>query len=98
DELRTKLVSPRFNAIMIQMTAMLAPRWAKLQIPSLVVLAERDRLADNEKHERAFHSVRSAQKKLVYVPGEHGVQFDAPDKTAWHIVGWLLAQPADHKV
>lgn len=89
DELRTQAVSPRFNGIMVQMTALLGPLWARLSIPSLVILAEQDRLADNDKHVKAFKSVRSPGKKLVFVPGEHGVQFDAPGETARHVVEWL---------
>jgi alpha-beta hydrolase superfamily lysophospholipase len=98
DNLRTKAVSPRFNGIMIQMTAMLAPLWARQSIPSLVILAEQDRLADNEKHVKAFKSVRSSRKKLVFVPGEHGVQFDAPDETVRHILEWLSPLNTDRSL
>lgn len=89
DPLRTRAVSPRFNQIMADMQSMLGPRWLKLTIPTLVVLTDRDRLSDNDKHERAFQALRSKGKQLVFVPGEHGLQFDAPTESADAIAAWL---------
>lgn len=91
DPLKTTLVSPRFNQLMVGMNALLAPRWVKLNLPSLVILAEDDRLADNEKHRKAFAMLRAEPKRLVTVPGEHGVQFDAPGDTAQHVFDWVSA-------
>ena len=89
DPLRTRMVSPRFNDCMVDMNRLLAPRWAKLDLPTLMVLAEDDRLSDNDKHQRAWRHLRATPRHLVSVPGEHGVQFDAPAQTAAALVDWI---------
>lgn len=89
DPLRTRRVSPRFNDIMIRMTSMLAPRWIKLQLPSLLIMAKEDRLSDNEKHKAAYDRLRALFKQKHYVAGGHGIQFDAPDACVSTIVEWL---------
>ncbi|MEL7310199.1 MAG: alpha/beta fold hydrolase [Pseudomonadota bacterium] len=95
DPLRTRLVSPRFNQCMIDMNRLLAPRWAKLRMPTLMVLAEQDRLSDNEKHLRAWRHVRGVPKSHIMVPGEHGVQFDAPEQTVDSMVDWVSLVSGD---
>jgi len=97
DPLRTQFVSPRFNSIMVNMTTMLGPRWAGIRIPNLMILASEDSLADNDKHRRAFEIVRGKPKRLAVVPGEHGVQFDAPEETATIITDWLEMRISSHK-
>ncbi len=89
DTLRTKAVSPRFNAIMAQMTSMIPIRWAKLTVPCLMVLAENDRLADNDKHVQAFARLKTLEKKMTTLHSEHGLQFDAPEETAHAVISWL---------
>ena len=91
DKLRTRAVSPRFNSIMVRMTSMIAPRWARLTLPILMIIASDDRLADNNKHEKAFEVLKAPRKRKVVVSGEHGVQFDAPGETATAISSWLNA-------
>ncbi len=90
DRLRTTAVSPRFNAVMIKMTTMLAPRWVRLRIPSLMVLASDDRLADIAKHEKAFEISKAALKRKITISGEHGLQFDDPERTAQAMLEWLI--------
>ncbi|MEM9172816.1 MAG: alpha/beta fold hydrolase [Pseudomonadota bacterium] len=92
DPLRTRMVSPRFNQALIDMNRLLAPRLAKLDYDKLVVLADEDRLSDNEKHRRAFAALRRGRKQIVSVPGEHGIQFDAPDATADAILKWIISE------
>lgn len=89
DTRRTHYVSPRFNGILVAMNRMLAPRWAKLKMPTLMVLADNDRLSDSDKHERAFASLRVAHKQCITLAGQHGLQFDAPHETARSIKGWV---------
>ena len=74
---------------MVNMNTMLGPRWASIRIPNLMILASEDSLSDNDKHRRAFEIVRGTPKRLEVVPGEHGVQFDAPDETGAIITDWL---------
>ncbi|MEL6870945.1 MAG: alpha/beta fold hydrolase [Pseudomonadota bacterium] len=92
DTRRTHYVSPRFNSILVQMNRMLAPRWAKLGVPTLMVLAQDDRLSDSDKHARAFATLRVDDKRCVILAGQHGLQFDAPDATADAICAWVKRQ------
>jgi alpha-beta hydrolase superfamily lysophospholipase len=98
DKLKTAKVSPRFNAVLLDMNRLLGPRWAKLGLPTLMLLASDDRLSDNSKHERAFETLRAAPKKTLTIAGEHGLQFDAPRETARAIADWLPAAVSDHRV
>lgn len=88
DPLRTREVSPRFNQCLVDMNRMLGPRWAKLRLPTLMVLAEQDRLSHNEKHLRAWRHVKGTPKSHIIVPGEHGVQFDALPETIAAVSAW----------
>ena len=92
DPLRARRVSPQFNQLLVDTNRFLAPRWAKLTFPALMIQATRDRLADTEKHSRAFRSVRARPRRERWVEGGHGVQFDAPDSTADEIRAWLGRQ------
>ena len=89
DPLRTRYVSPRFNRCMLEMNRMLGPRWVKIKLPTLMILASEDRLSDNEKHLRAWRHIKAQPKLHMIVDSEHGVQFDAPDSTAAAIVDWI---------
>ena len=89
DKLRTRAVSPRFNSVMIKMTSMIAPRWVRLALPNLMILANNDRVVDNQKHEQAFEVLRTNPKQKVIIDGEHGLQFDAPVETADAITAWM---------
>ncbi|MEM7564007.1 MAG: alpha/beta fold hydrolase [Pseudomonadota bacterium] len=90
DSLRTRYVSPRFNRCMLEMNQMLAPRWAKIKLPTLMILASEDRLSNNEKHLRAWRHIKARPKLHMIVDSEHGVQFDAPDSTSSAIVDWIF--------
>jgi pimeloyl-ACP methyl ester carboxylesterase len=92
DPLRTRRVSPRFNGVLVDMNRFLAPRWAKLTVPTLMIQARDDRLADVEKHSRAFRNVQAHPRHEVCLPGGHGVQFDAPGDTAREILAWVEGQ------
>ena len=89
DPLRTRHVSPRFNQAMIDMNRLLGPRLAKLPQDKLAILAADDRLSDNAKHQRAFQSIRRGANQVAVVPGEHGIQFDAPDAVTTLLTEWM---------
>ena len=97
DPLRTRVVSPRFNGIMAQATSMLAIRWQRLKLPTLVVLPRDDGISDTGKHISAFERLRATPKELVVVPGWHGLQFDAPKETIEAITHWLTGNPSQTK-
>lgn len=89
DPLRTRLVSPRFNGVLVDMNRFLAPRWAKLRVPTLMIQARDDRLSDVDKHSRAFRNVQARPRHEVCLSGGHGVQFDAPGETSKEILAWV---------
>ena len=91
DPLRLRSVSPRFNSIVAEFSRLITPRIARLRLPTLCVLAEDDRITDNEATRTAFARVRADPHVLALVPGEHGVQFDSPDQSAELIEEWIAS-------
>lgn len=89
DPLRLDRVSPRFNGIMQAFSRMIGIKLLKLPFPILMILAEEDRITDNKSTEKLFNRLKVQPRHLVYVPGEHGVQFDAPLETTNALVTWL---------
>jgi acylglycerol lipase len=92
DPLRLRAVSPRFNSIVAEFGALVALRLSRVRIPTLCVLAENDRITDNAATIAAFEVVRATPRKLAFVPGEHGVQFDSPVASAALLRDWILAE------
>jgi alpha-beta hydrolase superfamily lysophospholipase len=77
DPLRLTAFTRRFRTVMDRM-ALFAPRLlAKIGVPVHLVLAEDDRATDNAATRATFAVL--PQLVTTTVPGEHGVQFDAPD-------------------
>ena len=91
DKLKLEGVSPRFNGVMQSLSRLVGVRLVKLNVPTLMVLAGNDQVTDNAATERAFQHMRARPKRLAWVPGDHGVQFDAPDETAQMLHDWLAA-------
>ncbi len=91
DPYRLRLLSPRFNRVVGEISTFMGVKLAKVRGPILLILAEDDRVTDNPPTLRAFELLRGT-KKCVYVPGEHGVQFDAPASVSNEIVEWITAQ------
>lgn len=89
DPLRLDRVSPRFNGITQTFSRMIGIKLLKLPPPVLMILAKKDRITDNETTEKLFDRLKTQPKQLVYVPGQHGIQFDAPLETANILENWL---------
>jgi alpha-beta hydrolase superfamily lysophospholipase len=89
DPLRLERVSPRFNGIMQTFSRMIGVKLLKLPYPVLMILAEDDRITDNQTTAKLFNRLRPQPRQLVYVPGQHGIQFDAPLETADALTTWL---------
>ncbi len=95
DPLRLRAFTRRFRAIMDRM-ALFAPRGlAKLQPPVLLVLADADRATDNARTLQVFAGIPRLSHGTV--PGQHGVQFDAPREIVAHVLAFIegLRNPAD---
>ncbi len=91
DRLRLRAVSPRFNKVVQEINTLVGVKFARLTVPTLVVLATRDRLTDNATTERAFARLRAQPKQLVRITAEHAIQFDAPAESARHIHDWITS-------
>src|SRR5690606_1386679 len=78
-----------FNGIMQTFSRMIGVKLLKLPYPVLMILAEDDRITDNQTTEQLFNRLRPQPRQLVYVPGQHGIQFDAPLETAAALTAWL---------
>lgn len=89
DPLRLDRVSPRFNGITQSLSRMIGIKLLKLPYPVSMILAKDDRITDNETTEKLFNRLKIQPKQLVYVPGQHGIQFDAPLETANALEIWL---------
>jgi len=93
DPLRLRKVSPRLNGILSEFAYMIGAKLARLTVPTLIVLAEADRVVDNAATERLFATLRATRKQLHTVPGQHGVQFDAPHEVVAILREWLAGAP-----
>jgi len=91
DSLRLRKLSPRLNGILAEFAFMIGAKATRLTAPTLVVLAEADRVVDNAATKRLFDAMRASPKELRAVPGEHGVQFDAPDEVADMLHDWVAS-------
>lgn len=89
DPLRLNRVSPRFNGIMQTFSRMIGIKLLKLPYPVLMILAKDDRITDNDTTANLFSRLRVQPRQLVYVPGEHGIPFDAPIETADTLTTWV---------
>ncbi len=89
DPLRLHFVSPRFNGIMQNFSRMIGIKLMKLGLPTLIVLASDDRMTDNPTTARVFERLSVEPKAICYVPGEHGIQFDAPNESSVAITHWI---------
>ena len=93
DPLRLRKLSPRFNGILAEFSFMLAAKLSRLTVPTMMVLAEADRVVDNAATARLFGRMGACRKELYTVRGEHGVQFDAPDEVATILRHWVTSTP-----
>lgn len=87
DEQRLLRFTPRFASIMARMGLVASTKIAKLEKPILLLLASADRATDNTKTRAGLAKVPNLE--VEEVPGEHGLQFEAPDETVRRIVAWI---------
>jgi len=87
DPLRLRTFTRRFRGIMDRM-ALFAPRGlAKLAPPVMLVLADADRATDNARTREVFAAIPTLSHGTV--PGQHGVQFDAPREIVAHVLTFV---------
>ena len=90
DRLRLLHFSPRFLDVSTRLTVAAAGRLPAIACPILCVLASRDRATDNAAATAALDKL-SAPVTLVTLPGDHGLQFDAPVELAAALGDWVDA-------
>jgi alpha-beta hydrolase superfamily lysophospholipase len=63
-----------------------------VRVPVLLLLAERDRIIDNNRTRRYVNRFASADKEVLVYPGaHHTLEFEPdPEKFITHISRWLL--------
>jgi alpha-beta hydrolase superfamily lysophospholipase len=73
----------------IDLGVRLSPR--KVTVPILLMLAEHDRIVDNEKTRRYFDRVASTSKRTIEYPGaHHTLEFEPePDRHARDLLDWM---------
>lgn len=90
DPLALRAYSPRFRAAMQKLGFSAGARISRLTVPTLLVLAEADRVTDNTATQKAFAKVPSLE--VTQLPGAHGLQFDAPEALASRMIQFCEAQ------
>lgn len=89
DAQRVRVMTPRLLDISRKLGGTAVARLAKLEIPMLLVLAEHEDATDNAATQATFARLPAAQWSAVRLPTRHGVQFEAPQALADHMLGWI---------
>ena len=80
DERRQREFTPRFFRIAGKLGAIAAARLRRLDLPVLLLLAERDDAVDNERTQAAFEKLDEALLTTRTLDSRHGLLFDAPSE------------------
>lgn len=72
--------TPRFASVMARLGLGASTKLPRLGVPVLLILARDDRATDNEKTRTGLAKIPNL--RTVEVPGEHGLQFEAPERVA----------------
>jgi acylglycerol lipase len=87
DPLRVRAFTPRFSSIMVKLGMGALTKLPRLRRPILTVLAEGDRATDNGRTVVALSKLGGLE--LQTVPGEHGLQFEAPEEVVARVISWI---------
>lgn len=93
DPLRLRAITPRFSALSHKLSAVALARLPRIQVPTLLVLAEHDGATDNAQTLAAFERVGAERRRVVTLPTHHGVSFEAPEALAAAMVEFVDAPP-----
>lgn len=86
DPLRLLAITPRFATLSGKLAALALARLPRLELPTLLVLAEHDGATDNAATLAAFGRVAESRRRVVTLPTRHGVSFEAPQQLAAAII------------
>jgi alpha-beta hydrolase superfamily lysophospholipase len=88
DKLRLLQFTPRFYRIMTKLGVGAHLKLPKLDLPTLLVLARRDRATDNEKTTEALSRAARGRADVAFIDSAHGMQFEAPADLARALGDW----------
>lgn len=88
DPLKLRAFSPRFLQISTKLTVAAAGRLRALKLPILAVLASRDRATDNAAARAALAGL-PGEVRVLELPADHGLHFDAPEALASALAEWI---------
>jgi alpha-beta hydrolase superfamily lysophospholipase len=91
DDLRLRSFTPRFHGIMVRMGLNALRCIPELMVPTLLVLANKDKVTDNERTLRAFQGARKDRFTVAWCRAAHGIQFDAPEELLTCLLSWIDA-------
>jgi acylglycerol lipase len=92
DPERLLAITPRFAALSAKMSALALARLPRLSMPCLLVLAEHDGATDNAATLAAFERIAPERRRLVTLPTQHGVSFEAPTALGEAIAHFALLE------
>jgi alpha-beta hydrolase superfamily lysophospholipase len=88
DPLRVKRITPRFLRAMRRLAVDAARSLARLDVPTLAILAGRDEVVDNARTVRALRDA-GARVAIATCNGRHGIQLEAPDDVEALLSSWI---------
>lgn len=80
DELKLKEFTPRLLRATMRLKEDLEAHFADFTKPSLLLLAGRDQIIDNEKTRALYRHIGSPEPEVVELDSDHGVMFDAREE------------------
>lgn len=86
DELKLKEFTPRLLRASMRLKENLETHFAAFTKPSLLLLAGRDQIIDNEKTRDLYTHIGSSEPKVVELDSDHGLMFDARQELVSTIV------------
>jgi len=64
-------------------------------MPTLVILGQDDAVVDNASTEEIFAKLSCSRKVIAKLPGQHGIQFDAPEQVNQTLSSWIFHSNGD---
>jgi alpha-beta hydrolase superfamily lysophospholipase len=88
DELKLKDFTPRTLRSSMRLKEDLETYFAAFTKPSMLLLAGRDQIIDNEKTRALYTHVGSPEPRVVELDADHGIMFDAPEALVETVAGF----------
>ena len=88
DALKLKDFTPRFMRASMRLKEDLESRFASFRHPSLLLLAGRDRIIDNERTCALYRSIGSAEPQVTTLDCNHGIMFEALPELTEAVAGF----------